>query len=107
MKTTVKISFDAGKIPEGADAILGYATVFQQPGRLFYRAEDLADAKDFNGSREWFGDYFKESETQRELWPHPLILVTPKVMNLLRGKTKKDQKYQGCDFIPIWIEGEK
>lgn len=85
----------------------GYTTVFQQPSRLFYRAEDLANAKDFNLSWEWFGDYRKEGEMQRELWPNPFVFVTPKVMNLLRGKTKKEQKYQGCDFIPIWIEDEK
>jgi hypothetical protein len=85
----------------------GYTTVFRQPGRLFYRAEDVANAKDFNLSWEWFGDYCKREEPQYDLVPHPLILVTPKVMNLLRGKTKKEQKYQGCDFIPIWIEEEK
>lgn len=84
----------------------GYATVFQQPFRVSYRAKDLANAQDFNLSWEWFGDYFKKSEMQNELWSHPLILVTPKVMNLLRAKTKKEQKYQGCDFIPIWIEDE-
>jgi hypothetical protein len=82
----------------------GYTAVFRQPDRLFYRLEDLANAKDFNLSWEWFGDFRKEGEMQRELWPQPLILVTPKVMNLLRGKTKKEQKYQGCDFIPIWVE---
>jgi hypothetical protein len=82
----------------------GYTVVVEEPDRLFYRAEDLAKAQDFNLSWEWFGDYCKREEPQYDLVPHPMILVTPKVMNLLRGKTKKEQKYQGCDFIPIWIE---
>jgi hypothetical protein len=27
-------------------------------------------------------------------------------MNLLRGKTKKEKKYEGVSFTPIWIDDE-
>jgi hypothetical protein len=27
-------------------------------------------------------------------------------MNLLRGKTKKEQNYQGCGFFPVWVEDD-
>ena len=37
---------------------------------------------------------------------HPSVLVTPKVMSLLRGKTKKERKHQGCEFVPVWIEDD-
>jgi hypothetical protein len=87
----------------------GYSIVSGQPERLFYRSEDLANAQDFNVTWEFFGDLRKAEDggIRGIRWSDPLILVTPKVMNLLRAKTKKEQKYQGCDFIPIWIEDEK
>ncbi|HRI67697.1 MAG TPA: hypothetical protein PK156_25810, partial [Polyangium sp.] len=34
----------------------------------------------------------------------PFVFVTPKVMNLLRPKTKKEAKHHGASFTPIWIE---
>jgi hypothetical protein len=87
----------------------GFAKVMNQSLRTVYRTEDLANAQDFNLTWELFGDLRKTAEggIRGIRWSDPLILVTPKVMNLLRAKTKKEQKYQGCDFIPIWIEDEK
>lgn len=73
--------------------------------RFAYRAEDLKNIQDFNLTWEFFGaveDF--DDDMKRGRWPIQSLLVTPKVMNLLRGKTKKEQKTQGCDFIPIWIE---
>jgi len=87
----------------------GFAIVLHQPERIVYRADDLAQIQDFNLTWESFGEFGRtvvDGILGGERRPHPWILVTPKVMNLLRGKTKKEQKYQGCDFIPIWIEGE-
>ena len=75
-----------------------------------YRREDLANIQDVNLTWEWFGEppwYSEGAGMMMGGSQCPLVLVTPKVMNLLRGKTKKEQKYQGCRFIPIWIEDDK
>ncbi|MBK9261724.1 MAG: hypothetical protein IPM54_18225 [Polyangiaceae bacterium] len=86
----------------------GFTGVSDQPLRITYRAEDLANIHDFNRTWEWLGEYgTTEEEVQQGRWSHPGVLVTPKVMNLLRAKTKKEAKYQGCDFIPVWLEDEK
>ena len=75
------------------------------PSRLVYRAEDLKNIQDFNLTWECFGSSAKTpEEALAGNWPTPMRLVTPQVMNFLRGKTKKEKKYQGCDFTPIWIE---
>ena len=88
------------------------------PPRYAYRRADLANIQDFNLTWEWFGappdpdppewlrDAMKLVEGTGSPAPsgHPRVLVTPKVMNLLRGKTKKEAKHQGCRFVPIWIE---
>jgi hypothetical protein len=83
--------------------------VFQMPVRIVYRAEDLKNTQDVNLTWEWIGASSKliEDPLAIGMWPHPLLLVTPKVMNLLRGKTKKEKKYEGVSFTPIWIEDEK
>ncbi len=84
-----------------------YTQVMDYPVRQVYRREDLANIQDFNLTWEWFGA--PSSVNEHGLGggpPHPRMLVTPKVMNLLRGKTKKEQKYQGCGFAPIWIEDD-
>jgi hypothetical protein len=81
--------------------------VAYEPARVVYRAVDLKNMQDFNQSWEWFGTWGKTSEdVLNGVWPTPLLLVTPKVMNLLRGKTKKEKKYEGVSFTPIWIEDE-
>jgi hypothetical protein len=80
------------------------------PSRFVYRREDLANIQDVNLTWEWFGEPPSYSEGLGFMvgrWPLPCVLVTPKVMNLLRAKTKKEAKYQGCAFTPIWIEDEK
>lgn len=80
--------------------------------RVTYRREDLKEICDFNLSWEWFGEFGMRRKDELRpgllnyLRPNPWIFVTPKVMNLLRGKTKKEQKYQGCGFAPIWIEDD-
>jgi hypothetical protein len=74
--------------------------------RFTYRREDLKNICDFNLSWEWFGPFWNyngETDLRR---PLPWIFITPKVMNIIRGKTKKEQNYQGCAFVPIWIEEE-
>lgn len=83
----------------------GTHPVYGQPLRYVYRAEDLVGMKDVNVTWEWFGNYARSSEQALAgLWPDPTVLITPKVMNLLRSTKKKDAKYQGAYFIPIWIE---
>jgi hypothetical protein len=79
----------------------GLAPVFGQTVRFIYRPQDLVDIQDVNRTWEGIGD-FREftGDITKALWPNPFFLITPKVMNLLRG-TKKDQ---GVDFVPIWIE---
>lgn len=78
------------------------------PTRFVYRREDLKDIQDFNLTWEGFGSSAKTPEEAFSgNWPIPRILVTPRVMNFLRGKTKKEKKYQGCDFTPVWIEGQE
>ena len=79
--------------------------VFEQPERIVYRQEDLKNIQDFNVTWECFGNPAKTpEEVFKGNWSDPLLLVTPKVMNFFRGKTKKEKKYQGCSFTPIWIE---
>jgi hypothetical protein len=81
--------------------------VFREPPRIVYRKEDLNNIQDVNLSWEWFGSFAKTpEEALGGNWPHPLLLVTPRVMNFFRGKTKKEKKYEGVSFTPIWIEGE-
>jgi hypothetical protein len=80
--------------------------------RVTYRRKDLQNICDFNLTWESFGpfDKYEQDTSGNDVLMHPRtsswILVTPKVMNLLRGKTKKEQKYQGCGFAPIWIEDD-
>lgn len=82
-----------------------YTHISNYPVRYVYRREDLANIQDFNLTWEWFGAPPTDNEhglTGRP--PNPVVLVTPKVMNLLRAKTKKEAKHQGCEFVPIWVE---
>ena len=76
---------------------------------ITYRREDLSNIRDFNLSWEWFGPFGKydpdaPDKGASSFRPLPWIFVTPKVMNLIRGKTKKEENYQGCGFTPIWID---
>ena len=77
------------------------------PTRFVYREEDLKNIQDFNLTWECFGSSAKTPEEAFSgNWPTPSILVTPKVMNFFRGKTKKEKKHDGCSFTPVWIEGQ-
>jgi hypothetical protein len=54
-----------------------------------YRAEDLVGMQDFNVTWEWFGPFWPEDlnrgiYSRYAKWPHPRIVVTPKVMNIFR-----------------------
>lgn len=91
-----------------SDCGRGWFTHFvNYPFRVVYRREDLTNIQDFNLTWEWFGEHRPVNEHGLGGGAHsPIVLVTPKVMNLLRGKTKKEQKYQGCGFAPIWIEDD-
>ncbi len=82
----------------------GFSRVSEYPLRFVYRPQDLVDIQDVNLTWEWFGDFRDfHFDLTKVRWPDPYMLITPKVMNLLRG-TKKDQ---GADFVPIWIEDGK
>jgi len=84
-----------------------FNSLLDDPTRFVYRAEDLKNIQDFNLTWECFGSYAKSLEEALEsYWPRPKILVTPRVMNFFRGKTKKEKKYEGVSFTPIWIEGK-
>ncbi len=86
----------------------GFMHLSDQPLRYMYRREDLANIQDVNATWEQFSELSDLPEDlNKARWPEANVLITPKVMNLLRGKTKKEAKNQGCDFIPIWIEDEK
>lgn len=75
------------------------------PTRFVYRAEDLKNIQDFNLTWECFGSNARTPEEALSgNWPRPSVLVTPKVMNFFRGKTKKEKKYAGVSFTPVWIE---
>ncbi|MBK9265387.1 MAG: hypothetical protein IPM54_37080 [Polyangiaceae bacterium] len=65
-----------------------------------YREEDLVGMKDFNLTWEWFGDFWPEDkEKQRgEKRPNPLVLVTPKVMNIFR-----DAGVKTFEWTPVAI----
>lgn len=81
-----------------------FSHVSFQPRRLAYRQHDLANIQDVNLTWECFGDPAPSpEEALAGRWPIPYTLITPKVMNLLRN-TGKQVKYQGVDFIPIWID---
>lgn len=85
----------------------GFLQVPNQPLRYTYRRKDLAGIQDVNHTWEQFSELSDLPEDLNKIrWPEANVLITPKVMNLLRGKTKREQKSQGCDFIPIWIEDE-
>lgn len=51
-----------------------------------YREEDLVGMQDFNLTWEWFGEFWPANEEKQRLEkrPSPLVLVTPKVMNIFR-----------------------
>lgn len=51
-----------------------------------YREEDLVGMQDFNLTWEWFGEFWPANKDRDigEKRPIPLVLVTPKVMNIFR-----------------------
>jgi hypothetical protein len=53
------------------------------PNKL-YREDDLVGMKDFNLTWEWFGFFNFDGNARRSQFSLPLVLVTPKVMNLFR-----------------------
>ena len=71
-------------------------------GRDFRHLQQLFT--NFEGGEPYTGDKHNKPAAlaleDGKFVPRSCVLITPKVMNLLRG-TKKDQ---GADFVPIWIE---
>jgi hypothetical protein len=100
---------EEGKCPTCSRGRKSEETTTRTP-RITYRREDLKNICDFNLSWEAFGrfwDYGKVTNGETDYrCPSPRIFITPKVMNIIRGKTKKEQNVQGCNFTPIWIEDE-
>lgn len=100
---------EEGKCPTCSRGRKSGSTKTRTP-RITYRREDLKGICDFNLSWEWFGtvsDYGKVNNGEPDYrCPSPWIFITPKVMNIIRGKTKREQNNQGCNFTPIWIEDE-
>jgi len=66
-----------------------------------YREEDLVGMQDFNLTWEWFGQFWpKPKEKHRYAkYPHPDVLVTPKVMNIFREAGVKT-----FDWRPVFID---
>lgn len=64
-----------------------------------YRKEDLVDVCDFNLTWEWFGFHTFNGNVRDSQIPSPLVLVTPKVMNLFREARVKTFKW-----TPVGIE---
>lgn len=86
----------------------GFNSLLDDPTRFVYRAEDLKNIQDFNLTWECFGSSARTPEEAFSgNWPIPRRLVTPRVMNFFRGKTKKEKKYEGVSFTPVWIEGQE
>ncbi len=83
----------------------GMTTLLNQPVRFVYRRKDLANIQDVNLTWEWMGQIADfTGDVSKALFASPCMLITPKVMNLLRATNKKDAKYQGAYFSPIRVE---
>ncbi len=81
----------------------GIIPVWGEPTRFVYRPEDLVGIQDVNVTWEWMGQIREfKGDMSKALFPYPLFLVTPKVMNLLRAPKRPDE----IKFVPIWIEGQ-
>ncbi len=66
-----------------------------------YREEDLVGMLDFNLTWEWFGEFWPANKEKDigEKRPIPLVLVTPKVMNIFR-----EAGVTTFDWRPVAIE---
>lgn len=61
--------------------------VCRRGGRMFvteipYYQEDLVNAKDFNLTWDWFGEFGPPDDMRHEIRSNPYTCVTPKVMNI-------------------------
>lgn len=61
-----------------------------------YREEDLVGMQDFNHTWEWFGEFHTPDYKFGPCRSHPLMLVTPKVMNIFNKAGVK-----AFDWIPV------
>ncbi len=69
--------------------------------RVVYRAQDLVGAQDFNLTWEWFGQLRITKDINKTLLPYPMLLVTPKVMRVLR-----DAGVESFRWTPIRVIDE-
>lgn len=67
-----------------------HTNVMNSQTHFVYRREDLANIQHFNVTWEWFDEPPSDSKP-RGGPKFPWGLETPKVLNLLRGKTKNEQ----------------
>lgn len=63
-----------------------------------YRQEDLVGIKDFNMTWEWFGSFSFDGNARTSDFSLPLVLVTPKVMNLFREARVTTLKWTPVDI---------
>jgi hypothetical protein len=77
----------------------GFVTWRHEPPRLVYRAQDLVNAEDVNTTWEWFGDVKFNGDVSKALLPYPWMLVTPKVMRVIRAAEPT-----AFDWLPIRVE---
>jgi hypothetical protein len=79
----------------------GFFTKMNDPPRLVYRAQDLAMAEDVNTTWEWFENWDFNGDVSEALFPYPWMLVTPKVMRVIRAAGVTE-----IDWIPIRVVDE-
>lgn len=79
----------------------GLSSTQEEPLRLAYRKEDLAQAEDVNVTWEWFGDVKFNGNVSEALFPYPWFLVTPKVWRVFR-----DAGVTEFTWIPIRVVDE-
>lgn len=65
-----------------------------------YREEELVDAKDFNLTWEWFGEFGPPDEMHYERRSKPYTCVTPKVMNIFREAGVKAFRWIPVNVAP-------
>lgn len=69
-----------------------------QPFRLTYHRADLEHIKDVNVTWEWFGPAKYKGDVSQALFPYPLHLVTPRIMQVF-----KKPDIIGFRFIPVRV----
>jgi hypothetical protein len=76
----------------------GHARTSDAPTRIVYRASDLAGADDVNMTWEHYSRPFETPDRYEAHLSYPFILVTPKVMHIIRAAGVTE-----FDWIPIRV----